>query len=160
MNAVSDRYTIDTLPDKYKKLHVLIVDDDPLMRKVIAKVLTECLISDIHSVSSATEAIQYINSNLANLLIVDLVMKDMNGLEFVREVRMGKTSLPKNTPIIISTALAERQILETAIQLDINGYIVKTDGMTNMGKKITGALEKRITLKRNDDYEKIDTNIV
>lgn len=160
MDTISDRYTIDTLPDKFKTLHVLIVNDESIMRKLITKSLTKCIHGNIHSVPSAIEAIQYVNSNIINLLIVDLVMQGMNGLQLVREIRMGNTSLYKNTPIIISSALINRKILDTAIQLDINGYILKTEGMENMGKKINDALKTRITLKSSDDYYHVNTNVI
>ena len=105
------------------QMQVVIVDDSPVMiallRKLVAT-LPEC-----HPVefTSATRALEWCAGNDPDLVIVDYLMPDLNGLQFAERFRSceGKA----HTPLLMLTASAERELRHQALQLGINDFLNK-----------------------------------
>ncbi len=87
-------------PEKY--LTVLVVDDIEASRSYLAHLVTEmgyhCL-----QVSSGTEALQCIDAQQADLVLLDLLMPDMEGFEITRQIRKRVTG--KWLPVIVVSSL-------------------------------------------------------
>lgn len=66
-------------------------------------------------------------SNHISVVICDIVMKGMSGLQFTKAVREGYIPLPgkKDTPILMLTAHSEKKIVMASIEAGANGYLVK-----------------------------------
>ena len=65
-------------------LNVLLVDDDMSMRALIRDVLVAFGVSNIQTANDGTRAFEMLRSFAADIVIVDWVMRPMNGLEFLR----------------------------------------------------------------------------
>ncbi|HRV23652.1 MAG TPA: response regulator, partial [Sphaerochaeta sp.] len=71
------------------ELRILVLDDEPPIRKAICTLITHKLPS-VHIVgqgSNGLEGLELYRSTQPNLIITDIVMPEMTGLEFLREVR-------------------------------------------------------------------------
>ncbi len=79
---------------------VLIVDDIAMNRKILGMYLKSLGISDMPDFGNAKEALQYLNSNTADIILSDMWMPGMNGLEFAKEVK----KINPNIPIVAVTA--------------------------------------------------------
>ena len=107
-----------------KKL--LIVDDSSTMRKIIMRVLrqSEIAVEKIIEASNGVEGLEQLASNPdVQLVLSDINMPEMNGLEFVKAVRgsHGKEDLPM---VMITTEGGEAMVNE-AMSNGANAYVTK-----------------------------------
>lgn len=105
--------------------NVLIVDDSQTMRKVIRKTVTISGfdIGDCWEAGNGKEALDLLGSCWVDLILADLNMPVMNGLEMLRELK--KTETHCHIPVILITTEGSEKRLEEAYALGIRGYIQK-----------------------------------
>lgn len=103
-----------------EELKILVVDDESRMRKLVSDFLKKKGFSVLEA-ADGEEAIDiFFSDNSINLLILDIMMPKMNGLEVVKEVR--KVS---KVPIIMLTAKGQEQDELTGFELGVDEYIAK-----------------------------------
>jgi len=85
------------------KLNVLIVDDDTINRKLIKTLLShhKNIINEIYEANNGAEALEVVNSNNINLVLLDVIMPILDGKEFLKQFRSKKSN--SNTPVIVLT---------------------------------------------------------
>src|SRR5580704_2292478 len=89
-------------------LKVLVVDDEPTMRKVTRSLLQAIGVKTIYEATDGRSGLEAICSRVPDVVILDWEMPRPNGPEFVRQVRSpGSFPLP-DVPIIMLTAYGER----------------------------------------------------
>ncbi|HCS55881.1 response regulator [Rubinisphaera sp.] len=118
-------------------MKVLVVDDSRTMRVIITKALAQLGFGDVTEAADGREALELFNSNSFDAVLSDWNMPNMNGLEFLKEVRQ----INKTIPFIMITTEAERGSVVAAIQAGVTDYVVKPFTQDALRKK----LEQRIT---------------
>ncbi len=108
-------------------LNVLLVDDSAVMRKMITRAMREggLAIAEIYEAPNGREGVitaKYHEKDI-NLILSDVNMPEMGGIDFVREVR--KISLLQKVPIIMITTEARIETIGEAKDAGANGYITK-----------------------------------
>jgi two-component system phosphate regulon response regulator OmpR len=107
-----------------ERSHILVVDDDKRLRELIQKYLNEhgYLIS---SASTTKEARQKIESNSIDLIVLDLMLPEESGLEFLEKLRADIKN-PKHTiPILMLTALGEVEHRIQGLERGADDYLPK-----------------------------------
>jgi two-component system chemotaxis response regulator CheY len=104
---------------------ILIVDDNQHMRGILKELLRAAGVSDIKEASDPLEAFEYMKSSLVDLLLVDLAMPLMDGVEFTRMVRTNENSPNHFLPIIMITGHSERSRVNAARDAGVNEFLVK-----------------------------------
>jgi two-component system chemotaxis response regulator CheY len=102
---------------------VLVVEDSPTMRTFVATALEEAGILDVTEAPSGFAALQALPAGRFDLVITDVNMPDINGLELVRFVRTHAT-LAKLPLICISTEGRDRD-RHRCLSLGANAFLVK-----------------------------------
>ncbi len=143
-----------------KTKRLLIIDDQWFIRQTIEDMAKDYICRNVSSVGSADIALELIQKKTFDLLLVDLEMKGVNGLEFIKQVRSDKTRQPADTRIIIMTSHSEREILGSAIALDINGFIVKPCLLPVLKAKVFKAFDENFSVRSPLAYEIIATDII
>ena len=107
------------------KLNVLIVDDSAAIRKILVRVLaqTDLPINDVHEASDGVEALKVLNAHDVTLVLSDINMPNMDGLQFLTTLR-ANPSWKQLSVIMITTEGNQAKVLE-AVQLGANGYVRK-----------------------------------
>lgn len=100
-------------------LRVMVIDDQRAMRSIIRQLLHQVGIEKIIEANNGENAI--LKSGLGSfkqpdIIICDLYMEQMDGMEFVTAVRRDKTGIQPGTPIIILTGESDDFILDVAQQ--------------------------------------------
>jgi two-component system, chemotaxis family, chemotaxis protein CheY len=105
--------------------NVLIVDDSQTMRRVIQKsvALSGFELGDCWEAGDGREALQILRSHWVDLILADINMPVMNGLEMLRE--LSKDQMYRNVPVILITTEGSEKWQEEAQALGIKGYIQK-----------------------------------
>ena len=93
---------------KLVALKVLVVDDEPAMRKVTRSLLQAIGVRTIHEANDGNSGLKAIRALLPDVVIVDWEMPRPNGPEFVRMVRSPDTFPVPHVPIIMLTGHGER----------------------------------------------------
>jgi len=108
---------------------VLLADDHPIVRQGIRHLLEAE--SDVKVVGEATdglEAVQLVEKYRPNVLIVDMMMPGLNGLEVLRQV---KKRSPATFSIVLSMQSADAYVVE-ALKSGASGYILKDSGPSEL----------------------------
>jgi len=108
--------------NKVQKISVVLADDHSLMRKGLRKILEmEEDIEVIGEAASGSEAIKAVMEKQPQVLILDINMPDLNGIEVTRQLKKEETK----TNIMILTIYDDREYLLELIKLGVMGYLLK-----------------------------------
>lgn len=110
------------------KIRLTIVDDHKMfLDGMVAVLSTKEDMTIVHSFNSAVEALKVIKDDIPDILITDVAMPEINGLEFVK---MVKTAVP-DLKILVVSMFPQTQKIE-----GIDGYILKEMGYDVLTKAI------------------------
>ena len=108
------------LKNKYKNIKILYVEDDEIARENGIEYL-ENYFEHIYEASDAIKALQLYEKHKPDIIITDIQMPKLNGLELVKRIRQKD----KKTQIIIITAFCDKDYLLKAIELQLVKYLIK-----------------------------------
>ena len=108
-----------------ERLKVLVVDDEPSMRKVCRALLQVIGIRDIHDAPDGRSGLQAICTHMPDLVLLDWEMPSPNGPEFMRLLRSPGTFPFPDVPVIMLTGHSERSRVVEAVRLGVNEYLLK-----------------------------------
>ena len=106
---------------------LLLADDHPLMLSGIEAMLRDTVYKVVAKVRDGAAALEAVASARPDILVLDLKMPERNGLDVLRTLR----SRGDRRPIVILTADLDDQSLMEALQLEVNGIIMK-EGAENL----------------------------
>lgn len=115
-------------------IRVMVVDDQTSMRAMIRRTLQDLGFKDIRDKAGPVEALAAIRTDRVHLIISDYNMPDMDGLQFLEEVR--NDAVIGKTVFIMLTGSADRQIVQKAAALGVNNYVVKPFSAAALKEKI------------------------
>ena len=100
---------------------IMIVDDSTLHRHVASSLLEKSIKASITTAANGFEALKIISKDLPHLVLTDMLMPGMDGLELVQEIR---TSFP-SLPVILMTAHGSEELAMKALEAGAVCYIPK-----------------------------------
>ena len=121
-------------------LDVLIVDDSAAIRKILQRVLrqTDLPIGTVYEANDGAEALEALKTQTVGLILSDINMPNMDGIEFLTKVRADDAW--KNLPIVmVSTEGSHAKVLE-AVEKGASGYVRKPFTADQIKEKLTGLL--------------------
>ncbi len=130
------------------EMSVLVVDDDPVAcehaRLVLEKAGIACDV--VYSGAEALEAVKlrHARSNPYNLILVDLKMPDMDGVETAREIRK---IIGQESAIIIITAYRWDDVMEDAVDAGVDGFVAKPLFANAILEEFSSALNRKNAAK-------------
>jgi YesN/AraC family two-component response regulator len=107
-----------------KKESILIIDDDPLIRDVYSTILKDAGYKDVTTAKNGKEGLKKVSNKSPGLIILDIIMPEVDGMEFLKEYN------PDNHPetkIIVLSNSATSDNITTAFRMGVTHYLVKTD---------------------------------
>ena len=113
---------------------ILVVDDDTVICKIITSRLNNAGFTNVHSVNNGTEAVAEIVKNRPDLVILDLFMPGMDGLEVCRALK--DISLEHPPSILIQTTSTNDNHLAEAFSLGAADYIVKPSQEVDLAMRV------------------------
>lgn len=132
-------------------LKILIIDDDKIDSITISRSISQSgMIAEVDSVFSAKEGMEKIESMYYDLIFLDYLMPDTDGISFLKKVRTAGIE----TPIIFVTSQGDEKIASQAILSGASDYIPKTlltpDGVS---QSIRNAIKLHESIKLRKDTE-------
>jgi two-component system chemotaxis response regulator CheY len=135
-----------------ERLKVLVVDDEPSMRKVCRALLQVIGIRDIHDAPDGRSGLQAICTHTPDLVLLDWEMPSPNGPEFMRLLRSPGTFPLPDVPVIMLTGHSERSRVVEAVRLGVNEYLLKPVSSTGLLARIVSILVKPRPMIQQGDY--------
>ena len=107
------------------EVRALIVDDSSVMRKIVERALRQAGLESlvVHEAGSGTEGLDLLRGQRVDLILSDINMPSMDGLEFLRQIRLQ--NLAQGTPVVMITTESSEEHVRQAIQAGARGYIRK-----------------------------------
>lgn len=103
-----------------KHLNVLYIEDEKNIRENITKTL-EILVNKVYSLENAKEAFEIFKTNRIDIIISDINLPKIDGIEFIKKIRQ----VDNNIPIILLTAYTQKDYLLEATKLKLVDYLIK-----------------------------------
>lgn len=119
-----------------ENVNVVIVDDNPMILNTLDEVISsEAGLSVIGRADNGKDAIDMIKDTQPDVVLLDLVMPQMDGITVVENIKK-KTSMLKNPAFIILSAVGGEQMTEEAFQAGANYFLMKPFDMDILVNKI------------------------
>ncbi len=126
------------------KKNILIVDDHLIVREGLKLILeTNESFKVIGEAGNGLEAIEFLEKNRVDVILLDLNMPVMSGLETIQHLNQKQIKIP----IIILTTYNEDELMVKGIQLGARGYLLKDTSSEDLFRTIDSALRGDTLLK-------------
>jgi two-component system KDP operon response regulator KdpE len=119
---------------------ILVVDDEPQIRRAL-QVNLENKGYDVSTAGSAEEAFEAITHRKPDVVIVDLLLPSMDGIELTRRIREQSP-----VPIIVLSAIGDEQKKVEALESGADDYVTKPFSMEELSARISSALRRTVML--------------
>ena len=124
---------------------ILLVEDSAMIRKFFRKVLTP-LNMDISEAGDGQDAIQQVTDSLFDLIITDIDMPKMNGIELCQQLK--KKPSTRSLPVIMVSSLDGDEDIDRGFQAGASVYISKTDVQERLCNTVEDVLSRTNLRKR------------
>ena len=126
---------------------ILVVDDEPAIARMVDKRLRrhgyDCTMA-----ASAEEALRYLEREGYDLVVTDVYMPGISGLELVRRLKAEHPSVQ----VIVMTAQTEVETAVEALRLNADDYLLKPFDIEQLAHSVDRSLEHRRLLLENQEY--------
>ena len=119
------------------KYSLLYSEDEADIREMVVEYLEDCF-STIYVAKNGEQALEFYELYHPDIIITDIKMPKMNGLELAVAIRKQN----KEIPIIITTAYTTTKYLLQAIELNLVKYLLKPVEEKNLQEALTSAMER------------------
>jgi two-component system, chemotaxis family, chemotaxis protein CheY len=132
-------------------LRVLIVEDKQHMRQLLRALLSSAGVRDIYEVPDGEAGLAFLKDRRCDLILLDLGMAPMDGLEFTRRVRTDR-KFNWAVPIIVISGYTERERVEAARDAGATEFLAKPITAQNLFARIGQILESPRRFVRTKGY--------
>jgi len=107
------------------EIRTLIVDDSSVMRKIVERALRQAglELTVVHEAGTGIEGLDVLREQPVDLILSDINMPTMDGLEFLRQIRAQ--NLAPGVPVVMITTESSEEHVKQAILAGARGYIRK-----------------------------------
>jgi two-component system, chemotaxis family, chemotaxis protein CheY len=127
-----------------EKIRALIVDDSSVMRKIVERSLRQAGVEleSILEAGNGAEALAAVGKNRVDLILCDINMPVMDGLEFVRS--LGTVENAKGVPVVMITTEGSESHVVQALSAGARGYIRKPFTPEQVKEHVLPVLGKKL----------------
>ena len=125
--------------DQLKETSILCVEDEDGIREIIVKTL-KYYFNNVYEASNGIEAYELYEKHRPKIILSDIKMDKMNGIDFIKKVR----KIDLNVMVIMLTAYTNKEYLLDLINLDINHYILKPLNLEKLNEALTKYVDRNL----------------
>ncbi|MBB5021504.1 response regulator transcription factor [Desulfurispira natronophila] len=112
-------------------LSILYVEDEVIIKKIMERSLTP-LVKHLYIASNGREGLAMYEQNRPDVIITDINMPVMSGLEMIRRIRHTDSA----TPIIAATAFSEEDYYTEVVELEVDSFLIKPISVADLVTRI------------------------
>jgi CheY-like chemotaxis protein len=136
----------------YANLRVLVVDDVRAMRLMIRSLLRACGVEHIAEAADGTAALECLKAYPFDLVICDMLMAPMGGLEMMRHLRRPRSSLKPAIPVLMVSGNMDGPSVIAAIEAGVNEFLGKPLTPAAFQQRLDFMMEKPRPLVKTQHY--------
>ncbi len=124
----------------FAAVQVLVVEDEPFTRNIVCQLLEKIWVTRISQAEDGADALKQLSTAEPDLVVLDIMMENMNGLQFLKALRTGLAGYRRELPVIVLTGAADEAVMGTALALDCDSFLRKPDGLNVLDERIARVL--------------------
>jgi len=121
-------------------LVVMVVDDNDHMRRLLRSILEALSVSQVREAANGMIALNDSKLVLPDVIITDMMMEPVNGLEFTRMLRDDLTHPATRVPVLMITGYSEKQHVEAARDAGVTEFLAKPVTVKGVGARLNSLL--------------------
>jgi two-component system NarL family response regulator len=134
-------------------IRIVIAEDQRLVRELMATLLArESDMEVVGEASTGREALQAVHAARPDIVLLDIGLPDMDGVEVARTLR--KEQVPSR--LIALSIHTERRFVQEMLQIGVEGYIVKSAAVKELVQAIRTVMEGRVYLSPEIAHEALE----
>lgn len=136
----------------FNGLRVLVVDDQKLIQDMLVNLLLKLGFDAVDTANDGSQALQAMDKNRYDLILCDIMMKGINGIEFVRTLRQSanlRFDVGKSlTPVMLISGSSDPIHIRAAKEVGVQGYILKPFNPAEIQKRLSKLFSVRPEIPR------------
>jgi two-component system chemotaxis response regulator CheY len=145
---------------EFNALRVIVVEDNETNRRIICRMMRQLQCAVVESAADGYQALTTIQTSPHgyDLIISDFQIPGMNGLELLKQVRLGAPGINRDIGFIMLTGHADNFIVGTAFNLNVDSFVVKPVTPKALRARISHVMSTTNQIKRPIEYSEISVN--
>jgi len=139
---------IELLKEKAESISLLYVEDEQMLREKVTLFFSK-IFQKIDTAANGKEGLEKFLDTPYDIIITDLLMPTMNGIEFIRNIR----EINEKQEIIVLSAYTDSEYLTQCIDFGVTGYIVKPIDFVQAIKVLDISIDRITALHENEMYK-------
>ncbi len=136
--------------DRIRSASIVIVDDEPFNFMVLRKFLADAGYSRILTTSDSTTAVTMIEDSQPDLVILDVVMPDVDGIEILTSLKQNPDLA--HVPVLILTASSDARIKQNALEIGATDFLNKPVDAHDLLPRVRNSVMFKLQQDRLRDY--------
>ena len=137
---------------RYELLKILLVDDNHHMRLLLGEILRALGVRQLYEASDGAQGLQMMKSHPVDIVMTDLSMQPMDGIDFVRLLRNSPDSPNQMCPVIMITGHSTMQRVNEARNAGVNEFLAKPLTARGVIERLDRVVEHPRPYVRTADY--------
>jgi len=137
---------------RYDLLKILLVDDNHYMRVLLAEILRAVGVNHIYEANDGAEGLQMMRDHAVDVVMTDLSMQPLDGIDFVRLLRNSPDSPNQMAPVIMITGHSTFARVNEARDAGVSEFLAKPLTARGVVERLHQAVEHPRSFVRTDDY--------
>jgi two-component system chemotaxis response regulator CheY len=133
-------------------LKILLVDDNRHMRVLLSEILRAVGVNQIFQAGDGAEGLQMMRSYEMDIVITDLAMQPLDGIDFVRLLRNSPDSPNPLTPVVMITGHSTMSRIREARDVGVNEFLAKPITARGVLLRLQQIIDHPRSFIRTDDY--------
>jgi two-component system chemotaxis response regulator CheY len=133
-------------------LVVMIVDDNDHMRRLLRSILEALSISQVREAANGMVALNDSKLMVPDVIITDMMMEPLNGLEFTRMLRDDPSHPATGVPVLMVTGFSEKQHVEAARDAGVTEFLAKPVTVKGVGARLESLLNNPRRFIRSQSF--------
>lgn len=135
-----------------ERVRFLLVDDNVHMMNIVKTILRGFGATQVFEAKSMPEAMDRLRHENIDIIVLDYLLGDDDGVDFVRRLRSAPDSPSPYVPIIMLTAHSERARVEAARDAGVTEFCAKPVTAADMLKKVAAVIDHPRPFVRSEGY--------
>ena len=147
-NVVTD----SGIPVRFDLLKILLVDDNHHMRVLIGEILRAIGVKGVYEASDGADALQIMRTQAIDIVMTDLAMQPVDGIDFTRLLRNSPDSPNQMTPVIMITGHSTQKRVKEARDAGVTEFLAKPVTARGVIDRNSQVVQNPRPFIRTDDY--------
>ena len=141
---------------------VVVADDEAFSLSIVGRMLRELGCKELLAAANGSQALEMfrVDGHRIDLAVLDFNMPEINGLQLLKAIRMGKAGVAKDLAVVMLTGSADHGLVGAALALDVDAFVVKPVSKANLGARLAKVLGEAREIKPPAAYDDVDIESV